>query len=360
MSTSNGVLSFTRSRVAFLFLLALVITVLFFWVIRGFVLALVLAAVFAAIAHPFHRRLAELLGGRTALASSLTVVLSLLLVFIPLLLFIGVLVDEAAQVAEAAGVWIAEEMQDPGRLQRQLEARPELQDLLPYQDEILDKAGTLASKTGAFVAQGFAAAASGTAAALLTLFVMLVAMFSFLIDGRELLDAILRFTPLSADDKERLMGTFVSVGRATLKGTVIIGIVQGGLAGLSFWVAGIEGALFWSVLMAVLSIVPGIGCALVWVPAVVFLALNGQTVAAVGVGLWCALVVGTIDNVLRPMLVGKDTEMPDLLVMLTTLGGLALFGAAGLLLGPIIGALYVTVWRIWGSAMDEASVAAEA
>ncbi len=140
MSTGNAVLSFTRSRVGFLFVLALVITVLFFWVIKGFVLALVLAAVFAAIAHPFHRRLAELLGGRTALASSLTVVLSLLLVFIPLLLFIGVLVDEAAQVAEAAGVWIAEEMQDPGRLQRQLEARPELQELLPYQDDILDNA----------------------------------------------------------------------------------------------------------------------------------------------------------------------------------------------------------------------------
>ena len=124
--------------------------------------------------------------------------------------------------------------------------------------------------------------------------------------------------------------------------------------------AGIGGAVFWGAMMTVLSIIPGIGAALVWFPAVVFLALDGQVGAAVGVGLWCAIVVGTIDNILRPLLIGKDTEMPDLLVLLTTLGGLALFGAAGLLVGPIIGALYLTVWRLWGDAMDEAASVAGA
>jgi predicted PurR-regulated permease PerM len=105
--------------------------------------------------------------------------------------------------------------------------------------------------------------------------------------------------------------------------------------------------------MAVASIIPAVGTALVWVPAVIFLILDGQTVAAVGVALWCAVVVGTIDNFLRPVLVGKDTEMPDLLVLLTTLGGLGLFGITGMVVGPIIGALYMTVWRLWGSAIDE-------
>jgi predicted PurR-regulated permease PerM len=98
----------------------------------------------------------------------------------------------------------------------------------------------------------------------------------------------------------------------------------------------------------------------VWVPVVIFLILDGQIGAAVGVGLWCAIVVGTIDNLLRPLLIGKDTEMPDLLVMLTTLGGLALFGAAGILVGPIIGALYMTVWQLWGGAIDEARGGADA
>jgi predicted PurR-regulated permease PerM len=105
--------------------------------------------------------------------------------------------------------------------------------------------------------------------------------------------------------------------------------------------------------MTVLSIIPGIGTALVWVPAVIFLLLNGQVGAAVGVGLWCALVVGTIDNVLRPILVGKETQMPDILVMVTTFGGLAIFGFAGMLFGPLVGALFLAVWSLWSSAMGE-------
>jgi predicted PurR-regulated permease PerM len=150
-----------------------------------------------------------------------------------------------------------------------------------------------------------------------------------------------------------MLSIYTSVGRATIKGTLVIGIVQGGLAGLAFWVAGIDGAVFWGTLMMVLSIIPGVGTALVWVPAVILLALEGRVVAAVSVGLWCALVVGTIDNILRPILVGKDTEMSDLLVLLTTLGGLTLFGPVGVLVGPIIGALFMTIWQLWGSALKE-------
>jgi predicted PurR-regulated permease PerM len=223
----------------------------------------------------------------------------------------------------------------------------------------MEKASELTSDVGSFVASELADSAKGTAEFFLMLFVMLYAMYFFLIDGRAILDGVLRFTPLSTDDKGRLLGTFASVGRATIKGTLVIGIVQGGLAGLAFWVAGIGGALFWGVVMGVLSVLPGIGAALVWVPAVVFLALDGRIGAAVGLGLWCAIVVGTADNFLRPVLIGRDTEMPDLLVLLTTLGGLALFGVPGLVIGPLIGALYVAVWKLWGSAIDEARGEAE-
>lgn len=116
---------------------------------------------------------------------------------------------------------------------------------------------------------------------------------------------------------------------------------------MAFAVVGIKGAIFWGTVMAVLSIIPGIGTALVWIPAVGFLFATGQTVPAVGLLLWCAIVVGTADNVLRPLLVGKDTEMPDLMVMLSTFGGLALFGAIGLVIGPVIAALFLTMWRIY-------------
>lgn len=313
MAIKNSALS--RPRVAFLLVLALAVTLLFFWVIKGFLLALLLGAIMAALLHPFYGRIVERLGGREGLASGVT--------------------------------------EHSDELTRQIEADPDYQKLLPYQEEISEKAGQLAGRVGTFVARELANFVQATAGILLLLFVMLYAMFYFLIDGRTILDATLKYTPLSDDDKTRLLGTFTSVSRATLKGTLVIGIVQGGLAGLAFWVAGIQGAVFWGSVMAVLSIIPGIGTALVWVPAVVFLALNGQVGTAVGVGLWCGLIVGTVDNVLRPRLVGKDTEMPDLLVMLTTLGGLALFGAAGIIVGPVIGALYVTVWKMWGDAVDE-------
>jgi predicted PurR-regulated permease PerM len=344
----------TRPRIAFLLTLAIGVTVLFYWVIKGFILAVLLAAILAAIAYPFNSRLTKSLRGRRSLASGITIALSLVLVIMPLVLFIGVLVGEAINISESAGAWVAEQAAQKETLKKQLEADPDLQKLLPYQDEILEKAGRLATKAGSFVARGFAAGAKGTAEFFLMLFVMLYAMFYFLVEGKTILNATLRFTPLSEEDKTRLLGTFSSVGRATLKGTLVIGIVQGGLAGLSFWVAGIQGAVFWGAVMAVLSIIPGVGTALIWVPAVIFLVLEQRIAAAVGVGLWCALVVGTIDNILRPLLVGKDTEMPDLLVMLTTLGGLALFGPAGIIVGPIIGALYVTIWKLWGGAVDEA------
>jgi predicted PurR-regulated permease PerM len=344
----------TRPRIAFLLTLAIGVTVLFYWVIKGFILAVLLAAILAAIAHPFNSRLTKSLRGRRSLASGITIALSLVLVIMPLVLFIGVLVGEAINISESAGAWVGEQVAQKETLRKQLEADPDLQRLLPYQDTILEKAGQLATRAGSFVARGFAAGAKGTAEFLLMLFVMLYAMFYFLVEGEAILNAALRFTPLSVEDKTRLLGTFSSVGRATLKGTLVIGIVQGGLAGLSFWVAGIQGAVFWGAVMAVLSIIPGVGTALIWVPAVIFLVLEQRIAAAVGVGLWCALVVGTIDNILRPLLVGKDTEMPDLLVMLTTLGGLALFGPAGIIVGPIIGALYVTIWKLWGGAVDEA------
>ena len=159
-------------------------------------------------------------------------------------------------------------------------------------------------------------------------------------------------TKLTSEDKKRLIDKGQSVTRATIKGTLVIGIVQGTLAGLAFAVVGIAGAAFWGTLMAVLSMIPAVGTALVWVPAVIYLYIKGQVVAATGLLIWCAAVVGTVDNVLRPRLVGGDTEMPDLLILVSTLGGLSMFGAIGIIVGPIVAALFLVVWDIFGVAFS--------
>jgi predicted PurR-regulated permease PerM len=138
-----------------------------------------------------------------------------------------------------------------------------------------------------------------------------------------------------------------------VKGTLVIGIIQGALAGFAFWVAGIDGSAFWGTIMAILSIVPGIGAALIWVPAVIYLMVTGQLLAGMLLFAWCAAVVGTIDNILRPILVGKDAKMPDLLILVGTLGGLFLFGPIGFIVGPIVCGLFLTVWDIYGATFKD-------
>jgi predicted PurR-regulated permease PerM len=159
--------------------------------------------------------------------------------------------------------------------------------------------------------------------------------------------------PLSHDDEMLLLERLTSVTRATIKGTLVIGIIQGALAGLGFWAAGIDGSAFWGTIMAVLSIVPGIGAALVWLPAVIYLYLTGQTLTATLLLAWCVAVVGTIDNILRPMLVGKDAKMPDLLILIGTLGGLFLFGPIGFIVGPIVCGLFLTILEIYGATFKD-------
>lgn len=348
------------SRTVFLLLLALGISALFFAVIRGYVLALVMAAVLASVATPAYKRIGTLLGGRQGLAAILTVVLLLGLLVVPILFFLHVLWQDAARTGEVWGPQIADTIQDPDRLAHAIEEHPELRQLLPYQDEIVEKVTHLGAKAASIVANAAMSGISSIAAFFLMLYVTLYGTFFFLQHGRRLIDSAFDLTPLSAEDRESLVATFVSVSRATLKGTILIGLIQGALAGAAFAVAGLEGAVFWGAVMAVLSILPGIGSALVWVPAVIYLALTGNHGAAVGVGIWCAVVVGTIDNFLRPALVGRDTKMPDLIIFVTTLGGLAMFGASGIVLGPLVGALFTTIWLQWRGAAGRADAARDA
>jgi len=178
-------------------------------------------------------------------------------------------------------------------------------------------------------------------------------MFFFLMNGRRYLDSILRYLPLREAEQNQMLERFVSVARATLKGTLLIGIVQGTLGGIIFAILGISGAVLWGLLMIVLSVLPVIGGALVWVPAAIVLAVQGAWVKALILAGFCSLVIGSVDNVLRPRLVGRDTQMSDLLVLFSTLGGIAVFGAIGFIVGPIVAALFVTIWEIFGTAYHD-------
>jgi predicted PurR-regulated permease PerM len=222
--------------------------------------------------------------------------------------------------------------------------------LQPYKTQIIQKAGELVGSAGSALIRSLSGTIGGTVVVVVQFFILLYTMFFFLKDGSRMLAAALVYVPLSDDDKSRMVSRFVSVARATLKGTVLIGILQGTLSGIAFALVGIEGAVFWGTIMIVLSIIPGIGGALVWVPAAIVLAATGAVVKALLLAGFCALIVGSVDNLIRPRLVGRDTQLHELLIFFSTIGGLLVFGPLGFIIGPIIAALFVTVWEMFGNA----------
>ena len=343
-----------RFRRVFLLFLALVVSALFLYLIRAYVLPLFLAAVAAGLAFPLFDRFRRLFRGRRGLAAALTLLTLFLAIALPLAGFLGIVTSAGLKVAAEAVPWVKQAVQQPSELvERAYTAVPRLRDLEPYRGEILARAGEAVQKVGNAFVRNLSAITGGTLRSILALFVMLYAMFFFLIGGRGILDRLLVYMPLPAADKQRLVDRFLSVAKATLKGTLVVGLVQAVLAGAAFAVAGVGGAAFWATLVFVLSIIPGLGAPLVWVPIAIYLASTGHGAAALGLSIWCAVVVGTIDNLLRPRLVGSDTKMPDILILISTLGGISFVGAAGLIVGPIIAALFLTVWEIFGIAFSD-------
>ena len=342
-----------RMEGIFLIALALLITVVFYHMVSAFIITIFLAAVFSGMMHGIYQRLARRLGGRKAAASALTVTLFVVVLIGPFSAFLGVVVSQAVEVTASVSPWVEREMSQPHELDRLMQRLPFWETLQPYQELISTKAAEFAGRLGTLLITLVAAASRGTASFFFHLFVMLYAMFFFILHGKEYLARLLYYIPLEPEAENRLVARFVSVARATIKGTLVIGVVQGGLAGLAFWIVGIKGWAFWSVVMMILSIIPGIGTGLVWVPAVIYLFAIGAGPKALGLGIWCAVAVGLVDNLLRPRLVGRDTEMSDLLVLVSTLGGLLAFGAAGFIIGPIVAALWITVWEIYGETFSE-------
>ena len=343
-------------RTAFVLLLVLGVTILFLQVTWPFLKPLLLGALLAGLFRPLYRWMTRMLRGRKSLAAALTLLLLFVLVAGPVSAFIGVVVKQAIGISNDAIPWVKEHLGSATAFNAHdwlVQRFPSLAAYVPQQEEIADSAAKIAKATGAFLVAGATNLTAGTASFLLNLFVMLYAMFFFMRDGGVILERIFYFIPLDHEDEQRLLERLTSVTRATIKGTLVIGMIQGALAGIGFSVAGLDGAAFWGTIMAVLSVVPGIGAALVWVPAVIYLFIVGKTLTAILLLAWCAAVVGTIDNVLRPRLVGKDAKMPDLLILIGTLGGLFLFGPIGFIVGPLVCGLFLTVWDIYGATFKD-------
>ena len=266
-----------RFQKSFLLLLVFGITAVFLAMIKQFIIALLLGAIFSGLIYPLYNLLVDKFNGRRATASFVTLFTVFLLVLIPLAGFVGIVAAEALQVTEAVRPWIETQINQPNELDQWLQRIPFYDDLRPYQDQITEKLGELAAMLGNLLFDSLAAATTGTATFFFHLFIMLYAMFFFLLHGPSILDKILYYMPLSSDDEHLMLGKFVKVTMATVKGTIVIGAIQGFLAGLGFAITGIPSATFWGTIMAVLSVIPALGAALVWIPGVIYLLPQGRS-----------------------------------------------------------------------------------
>lgn len=329
-------------------LMTLGISALFFAMIQQFLMTLFLAGLFSALARPLFLRFQALLNGNRHLASLLTLLLIAVVILIPLVLLVGVLIGQALDVSQMITVWFKGAFADPGAIDTYLRHLPFYDQLSINRDQIIQQAGALATVISRLLVEWVSSVTLGTANFVFMAFVFLYSMFFLQMDGPKLLEKGLYYLPLKTSEERMMLAKFTSVTRATLKGSLLIGLLQGSLAGIGFAVAGIPNAVFWGTVMALLSAIPNVGAALVWIPAVAILILQGEVAAGIGLALFCGLIVGSLDNVLRPILVGKDTKMHELMIFLSTLGGILMFGLPGIFIGPVIASLFISIWEIYG------------
>ena len=332
------------------FLIVAVVTAVFFGMVGPFLLTVLWAIVLAIIFHGLYRRIAYALGpNRRGIAAGITCVLVFIFGVIPFVLVTLALIGQATALYAS----IESGELDVNVFLNYIEQRqPVVSSFLGKYgmsvDDLRTRVNNYAVQAGQVVLANGLALTGNIINTFIQFTLMLYLLFFFLKDGRKVVRRLVDTVPLGNVRERRLVDRFVQVSRATLKGTVIVAMTQGAIGGLLFWIVGIQAPLLWGVAMTLLALLPIGGSAIVWVPAAIILFIQGEILNAIVIVVVGALIIGLVDNLLRPLLVGRDTEMPDYLVLISTLGGIAYFGLSGFVIGPTIAALFITVWEMMG------------
>lgn len=333
----------------FLGLIALA-SLAFAWILWPFFGAVFWAIVIAIVFQSLHKRVLLAFRQRPNPAAFATVLVILVIVVLPVLLVAAALAQEAATLYAKI---------QSGDLDFVRVVQPAFDALPAWANSALDRIGitdiaTLRERASALLGGGAKALATQagvisqtTLDVVVGLGVMMYLLFFLLRDGQALTKRLQSAIPLPSDEKHALFEQFTVVVRATVKGDLLVAVLQGAMGGIAFWLLGVHAALLWAVLMAIFSLLPAIGAALVWFPVAVYFLLTGDLWQGIVLILYGALIIGLVDNLLRPMLVGQDAKMPDYVVLISTLGGIETFGLHGFIAGPVIAAMFLTVWDIF-------------
>ena len=340
----------------FLYLLV-VVSLAFFWVLWPFYGAVFWGAVFAIVFNSLFVRLLRKMPAKRTLAALLTLATILVLVILPVGLISVLLTQETASVYQRVQ---SGELSFTRYFQQIHSALPQwITNLLDRSG--LGNLGLIQARLADSLTQGSQMIATQALSIgqnafdfFVSFFIMLYLLFFFLRDGGALSRRIKEAIPLEGEIKRSLLIKFTTVIRATVKGNIVVAVLQGALGGLMFWFLGIHAPVLWGTLMAFLSLLPAVGAALVWLPVAVYFLTTGALWQGVLLIAYGVLVIGLVDNILRPVLVGKDTKMPDYVVLVSTIGGMSLFGLNGFVIGPVIAAMFMSAWDIFMKAREEA------
>lgn len=343
---------------SFLLLLALV-SVAFVAILLPFYGAVFWGTILAIIFQPVQRRLEIRFNRRRSLAAVVTLIIILLIVILPLSLLAGALVQEGANIYQRLssgtldfGGYLEQVINALPGFARDLLERLGLSNLAGVQDKI----SQFAMAGSQFLATKAFSIGQNTFQFLISFAIMLYLLFFLLRDGRQVAAAVRHAIPLGETYKQYLLSKFTTVVKATVKGNIAVAAIQGALGGFIFWVLDLQGALLWGVLMAVLSLLPAVGAGLIWGPVAIYFVATGALWEAAVLTAFGAIVIGLADNILRPILVGKDTKLPDYVILISTLGGMALFGLNGFVIGPLIAALFMAAWSLYAENREEHEV----
>lgn len=336
-------------------LLLLIVTVGLAWVLLPFFSALFWGVMLALIFYPVQRRVAARLGNHRNLAAIITLLIAVLLVIIPLIFIVMRLVEDVSTAIDQVRSGQIDIAASYGKIvdilpgwSQSLLSQFGVHDISAVQQRLTEGAAQISR----FVGAQALLIGQNTIQFIVGLGVMLYLVFFLLRDGAHISRLIRRAIPLDDEHKTLLLAKFTTVARATIKGNVVVAAVQGALGGIIFAILGIQGALLWGVLMAFLSLLPAIGAAIVWAPAALYFLATGHLAKGIILVAFCVFVIGFIDNLLRPILVGKDTRMPDWVILISTLGGMAVLGINGFVIGPLIAALFMASWSLFAQEND--------
>lgn len=341
---NNEKVRFSTMRSAFFFGLIIVLALAMLYIIRPFLYPIFWAAIVAVVFYPMYDFL-----HRYIKISGLTAIISLILVFVvlflPLVLMTLLLINESINLYNAINQnRVLNNVGDLANWVQNTALAPYIQDL---QAQWTNYASSLTQKLSSYVFNSVKNITQNSLRFFFMLFMMFYTLYYLFKDGRRIIKRVMMLSPLGDTYENMLFERFTSTTRATIKGTFAVGAVQGILGGIMFWVTGIEGAFIWGVVMTMLSVIPAMGPVLVWLPAGIAMLLFGNTWQGLTILIFGVLVISTIDNLLRPVLVGKDIQMHPLVVLFSTLGGIFMFGVSGFIIGPIIAALFLAIVSIY-------------